>query len=811
MKKSQVIVTEFTVCDKIIRFLLLCVILCIPVWFDLRLYATFDLAKLTLLYLFVIPMLGCWAIKWLSSRQCRLVRTPLDIPIFAFWGINILCTIISWSPCISLFGFYKRYEGLFAITGYVCLYYLVVNFADKAFIRKMMKTAIMVAVFESIYGIFQHFGHDPFSWSFFDPYRVFATFGSAPFLSTYLIMVFFFAFAMYLKKEETTRSLGHHPLEKRRANEVDITAKPHPSIKSAGSATSAKGTSRKQGKKQGRHEVLSPVDESINTLFARIYPQILRTLRPWYYGTAIILIIIGFFYTSTRATTLGISFGLVLFGIMAGRQRLFEEKGRLRILLACLIPFIAYFMLNPNTSVIGRFLHVIEEPQQQMETSIPGITGNPQQIDINKAGSGRIGLWRSTIGVIKEHPILGIGLDTLQLANIGTDKAHNDFLDVAVTRGLIGLGIYLWFLGTVAWVFLKTCRRLTGDNRILFTCLGACELGYLIQNQFNFGLICIMSLFWSSMGMMMVTGGLVIRPEVSGEDTPRIPFTPIRWMLYSVSFVGIIVIMFLATIPYRADIWYRKGFEFVEKQRYTEAIPYLEKAVEIFPYETCYWKVLNSIYVERANNDVQNRQVWVEKVLNGSHLLLRFIHKDEGSYFNMGMVYSLINDEKKAEESYKKTIALEKNYLNAYNNLGTLYANQKRWDEAVKMFKKTLECDRNHPSALANLKRVYTIKGSYEKAFEADEKYGKGIERHLKLAESYYKKGMLDETIKEFCEILKRDPENIDIHKNLGSIYYQKGMKKEAKAEFERVLKLKPDDEYTKGLLKMVMNDAMGK
>ncbi|MEK7812293.1 MAG: hypothetical protein AAB296_00915, partial [Candidatus Desantisbacteria bacterium] len=349
-------------CDKIIRFLLLCVILCIPVWFDLRLYATFDLAKLTLLYLLVIPMLGCWAIKWLSSRQCRFVRTPLDIPILAFWGINILCTIISLSPCISLFGFYKRYEGLFAVTSYICLYYLVVNFADRAFVQKMIKSAIFVAVFESIYGIFQHFGHDPFSWSFSDPYRVFATFGSAPFLSTYLIMVFFFALAMYFKK-----------------------AAPHLSIKSNNKVAVA----QKHGKKQRKAAASLTPAKGFIPAFVRIYPQILQTMTPWYYGAAIILIIIGFFYTSTRATTLGIGFGLVLFGIMADRHRLMEEKGRLRILLACLIPFIAYFMLNPNTSVIARFLLVIDEPKVQVETSIPGITDNAPKIDINKAGSGR--------------------------------------------------------------------------------------------------------------------------------------------------------------------------------------------------------------------------------------------------------------------------------------------------------------------------------------------------------------------------------------------------------------------------------------
>ncbi|MBI4778049.1 O-antigen ligase family protein, partial [Candidatus Desantisbacteria bacterium] len=340
----------------------------------------------------------------------------------------------------------------------------------------------------------------------------------APFLSTYLIMVFFFALAMYFKKDEL------------------ITAtKPHLSIKSARSTTSTRGTiPRKQRKKQGKNEQVQDVVSQWKDMVIRLFPLVLRVLRPWYYGAAIILILIGFFYTSTRATTLGVSFGLILFGIIADKQRIFEEKSRLYILLACLIPFIAYFMLNPNTSVLKRFINEI--PQAQVETSLQEIT--QKKVDINAAGSGRIGLWKSTIGVIKKHPVLGIGLDNLQLANIGTDKAHNDFLDVAVTRGLIGLLIYLWLLITIAWVFLKTCRKLTGDVRILFVCLGACELGYLIQNQFNFGLICIMSLFWSSMGMMMVTGGLAIRPEVSGEDKPRISFTPIRWLLYSIIFVG---------------------------------------------------------------------------------------------------------------------------------------------------------------------------------------------------------------------------------------------------------------------------------
>lgn len=87
-----------------------------------------------------------------------------------------------------------------------------------------------------------------------------------------------------------------------------------------------------------------------------------------------------------------------------------------------------------------------------------------QEADI----ASRFSAWKSTLQMIKEHPLLGTGLDTYvlkfrqymsvdyehlagKLAMAGF--AHNHFLQVASDLGLIGLGIYLWLLLT----FFITC------------------------------------------------------------------------------------------------------------------------------------------------------------------------------------------------------------------------------------------------------------------------------------------------------------------------------------------------------------------
>lgn len=864
-------------CDKVIRGILILIVIIIPTFFWLPLYDTFDLAKLTLLYTLNLVILALWLIKAIASKEVKLCRTPLDIPILAYLGINILVTLTSVSPTISLFGFYKRYEGLLPITNYLFLFYVVVNFMNTpALIKRLIKAMILTATIIAIYGIFQRFDHDPFTWSFSAKERVFGTFGNPVFLSAYLIMIIPLGLAMFFLKETQP------------STPLNISLSDYKKSHSVSSKKKAKIKKKKEVSKKYSFskEWLSTWQEIVNT-WKNFGIILVNRVSPWWYVTSVILLYLCFLYTKSRATILGFECGififyLIIFGLIFSltfygviilcaimgfiflikylspthiatlllggvfialfsfgplifnlltKQTPFSPKWIIKnklqttILAVILMSFTVYYNMNPETSVVNRLIGTVIKPatpttqvtttqtknELATEDGIQQVLPTPEIKFTAGVQEERISLWKSTIEIIVrdiKNFLLGIGLDTLQLMNIGTDKAHNDILDVTVTRGIIGLAIYLWLIITYLIVSLRAAfHQQDISKKLLIGSFIACEIGYLIQNQFSFGLVTILSHFWIVMAMTMVMINSQKQHTISMtkyDISPRVKNPFLRYSLYMLILGMLPILIYLVFRPFVADSQYRKGFDFVEKREYAAGVPALEKAVSIFPYENCYWKVLNSIYVERANNDPEQREMWAKKAIEGSKFLLTLIPKDPGSYFNMGMAYYLNGNIPEAISSYKKALEIAPEHMDALNNLATIYANQQKYKEAEEMFKKILKENPNHASAKNNLIQLYKIQGKHEEAAKLDTDYAKQM--HLSLAQQYYKKGDIDNAIREIKKVIAIDPNDIQSLRNLGSFYMLKREYKQAQIAFNKVLKLDPNDEYAKGMLKNIKN-----
>ncbi|MEW6620519.1 MAG: tetratricopeptide repeat protein [bacterium] len=845
-------------CDKVIRAMVIILVIIIPTFFWLPLYDTFDLAKLTLMYSLNLVILAMWLIKAIASKETKLMRTPLDIPILAYLAINILVTLTSVSPTISLFGFYKRYEGLFPITSYIFLYYVVVNFMNTPkLVNRLIKAMILTSTIIAIYGIFQHFDHDPFKWSFSAKERVFGTFGNPVFFSAYLIMIIPMGLAMLLLREKQPYQL--YPLDMKKEKVKKLTSK-------------SKKVKKKGHENSAYQELILSWQRIFNTC-KNIYIVLFHFISPWWYRISLILLFLCFVYTKTRATMIGFEGGIFIFSLLIcgvifsltfygtilfcgicgfiiflkflppthtiillwgaislglfsfgplivrtlfGSKMIIKNTKDIISIGLVLMSVLLYYNLHPETAVVNRLIGTIiksetvqpqvvpEKKELTVEDRIQQALPTPEIKFTGGAQEERASLWKRTIEIIfknTKNSLLGIGLDTLQLMNIGTDKAHNDVLDVTVTRGIIGLLIYFWILITYIWISFKTAFYTQEiSKKVLIASFLACEIGYLIQNQFSFGLVTILLYFWMVMGMTMV----IVKPQtLSGRQTivtPRIKNLSFRWIL-CLLIIGITVILiYLAFRPFFADAHYRKGFDFVEKHEYEKGIPGLEKAVKTFPYENCYWKVLNSIYVERANNDPVKRKIWVKKAIEGSKFLLTLIPEDMGSYFNMGMAYYLDGDTTKSIASYKKVLESEPEAIDTLNNLATIYANQGDYKKAEEMFKKVYKISPGHASAKNNLIQLYKIQGRYKETMELDAEYAKQM--HIQLTKNYYEKGDIDHAIEEIKKVLEIDPSDIQSRRNLGSFYLLKKRYQEAKIEFNNVLKLDPNDNYAKQMLK---------
>ncbi|MFH1562177.1 MAG: tetratricopeptide repeat protein [Nitrospirota bacterium] len=864
-------------CDKIIRGILILIVIIIPIFFWLPLYDTFDLGKLTIMYSLSLIILGLWLIKAIASKDVKLCRTPLDIPILAYLGINIVATLTSVSPTISLFGFYKRYEGLLPITNYLFLFYVVVNFMNTPkLINRLIKTIIMTATIIAIYGLFQHFDHDPFKWSFSAKERVFGTFGNPVFFSAYLIMIIPLGLAMFLLRET-------QPTIPLNTTFPDFKKDHHVSPKKK--ARTLESSKKKEGKKgyAPSNEWFLTWQRIINS-WKNFRIILVNKLSPYWYMISIVLLYICFVFTKGRATIIGFeagifvfyliicglifsltfygtiilctflgfiiiikclspthvvalvaggvfiglfSFGPLIFNSLFKTKWVIKNKVQTTILALVLIGITTYYNMNVETSVVNRLIGTIikTESTTQESTSQVTTTQKKKELDVEEGNTSnriqqalpapeikftggaqeeRVSLWKATVGIIfkdTKNLLIGIGLDALQLMNIGTDKAHNDILDTTVTRGVIGLAIYFWVLITYMVISLKTVfHQQDMTKKLLIGSFVACEIGYLIQNQFSFGLVTILLLFWMVMGMTMVLLNPQSHPVKQPIPIPRIKNLAVRGSLYVLILGMLPILVFLVFRPFIADSQYRKGFDFVEKHEYSAGVPGLEKAVKTFPYENCYWKVLNSIYVERANNDPVERKMWVKKAIEGSNWLLMLIPEDTGSYFNMGMAYYLDGDTTKSISSYKKALELAPDHTDALNNLATVYANMQKYKEAEELFKKVIKVNPNHASAKNNLIQLYKIQGKYEESIKLDADYAKTV--HLNLAKSYYEKGETNNAIEEIKKVLAIDPADVQSLRNLGSFYLLEKRYKEAKVEFNKVLERDPNDNYARQMLK---------
>jgi O-antigen ligase len=92
-----------------------------------------------------------------NNKGERLERTALDKPIFAF----ALLAIISFA-----FSIYKHdsFFALLRLSGYVGIYYLVVNNFDRLMRRRLLGLVIFIGAGLSVYGFLQYFGDLDHSW-----------------------------------------------------------------------------------------------------------------------------------------------------------------------------------------------------------------------------------------------------------------------------------------------------------------------------------------------------------------------------------------------------------------------------------------------------------------------------------------------------------------------------------------------------------------------------------------------------------------------------------------------------------------------
>ena len=189
-------------CDGLLEAGWLVAILAIPLFFNIHSERVFEPDKLALLRSLALVMSAVWLARLVDNRAWRnlgrlrpsnaaaIWHRPLVLPVLILVLVYALATLFSISPRVSWIGSYQRLQGTYTTLSYVVIFALMAaTIRTPQQVRRVVSTAIVASIPVALYGMIQHFGHDPLPWGGDVQDRVAGHLGNAIFIAAYLIMV----------------------------------------------------------------------------------------------------------------------------------------------------------------------------------------------------------------------------------------------------------------------------------------------------------------------------------------------------------------------------------------------------------------------------------------------------------------------------------------------------------------------------------------------------------------------------------------------------------------------------------------------
>jgi len=383
----------------------------------------------------------------------------------------------------------------------------------------------------------------------------------------------------------------------------------------------------------------------------------------------------------------------------------------------------------------------------------------------------RLLMWRTTLQMIKEKPLLGSGIGTFEMNYLDYQaeflksnpyylkysgkarEAHNEYLQMWAELGLVGLGVFLSIIFIFYNLIINYFKKEHNDKkRIIVLGLLMGITCFLIHSLFTFPLHvpALGSAFFVIMSLTMVYIGNFNLSEVKKEKIiKKIQLKILKLKFNYIIVVLVLVIMliaidFLVIKPYTAEIYYFKGVRYNKNNNYADALPNFDYAAQLDPYNG---RILHALGTTYYNLNMQSEAE--EFLQTGKNYI-----NDRNVFRNLGLSYMQTGNYEKAETELKHAIYLDPKFTEAYVDLAYLFAIQKDYDKAIVEWKKILEVD---PNFSEKYNVLYFIGLTYQKK----EMLGKALEYFLQALQLVPEDSPIMENIEE---------EIYDIYK--GNLYH---------------------------------------
>ncbi len=191
-------------------------------------------------------------------------------------------------------------------------------------------------------------------------------------------------------------------------------------------------------------------------------------------GICFTINLIVMLYNRSLGPYLALSIGLLVFFVFHWIRKGFKKTWPLLILIVVFISF--SFIIN-NHAVISDLSLIANQTGNVIDIIGSGGAGTEEgQHAIDTIGSSRGVLWKKTFKTMINHPITGVGTDSIQLY-IDNQIPHNEYLQIGANLGIPGLLMYLAALITCFAYAIKNLKKIS-DSTVIF---GVATLVYCIS------------------------------------------------------------------------------------------------------------------------------------------------------------------------------------------------------------------------------------------------------------------------------------------------------------------------------------------
>jgi len=186
------------------RIVMLALVSVIPLIICAKMDDSFNLPKLTFLYIGVITFWAAWLINGLKQRRFVFRRSPLDLPLAVWLVVTLISSFNSIDPIRSFFGFYGLQGfGWFPMLAFAALFWAAVQVADRRMERVLAIVAVGTASLAAAYGLLEHYGCQILpGMPDFTKKAVLSTFGNPIFFGCYMMLVIPMAGGLFVKTLE---------------------------------------------------------------------------------------------------------------------------------------------------------------------------------------------------------------------------------------------------------------------------------------------------------------------------------------------------------------------------------------------------------------------------------------------------------------------------------------------------------------------------------------------------------------------------------------------------------------------------------